>query len=95
MEQAEVEWCRKESGGSNWGRIRAPIEETCDLKDLLAALDADAVNMEEILAAMAPSIVFRFSQNSSRRIQGQERARWRHRQSEGCYEADLCCKKWP
>lgn len=52
MDQAELEWCRKESGSPDWGRTRAPIEETCDLKDLLAALDADAVDMEEILAAI-------------------------------------------
>ncbi len=52
VEQAELEWCMKESGGSNWGRIRSPIKETGDLKDIQAAPDADAVNMEELFAAI-------------------------------------------
>lgn len=40
----------RESGGPNWGRTRRPIKETCDLKDLQAAIDADAVNVEDMMA---------------------------------------------
>lgn len=53
VDQTELERCKRESGGPNWGRTRRPIKETCDLKDLQAALDADAIDMEEMMAAIA------------------------------------------
>ena len=53
VDQAELESCRRESVGPNWARTRRPIKETCDLKGLQAALDAVAVNMEEMMAAIA------------------------------------------
>ena len=52
VDQGELERCKSESGLSNWGRTRPPIKESCDLKDLQAALDADIVDMTEMLAAI-------------------------------------------
>lgn len=53
VDQTELERCKRESGGPNWGRTGRPIKETCDLKDLQAALDADAIDIEVMMAAIS------------------------------------------
>lgn len=53
VDSEELERCKKESGGPVWGRTRRPIKENCDLKDLQAALDADAVDTAEMIAIIA------------------------------------------
>ena len=53
VDQGVLERCKGESGDPNWGRTRRPIKESCDLRDLQAALDANAVGTAEILAAIA------------------------------------------
>ena len=52
VDGAELVRCQKESGGPNWGRTRLPIKKTCELKDLQAALDANAVDTTEMLAVI-------------------------------------------
>lgn len=53
VHESELERCERESGGPNWSRTRRQIKETCDLKDLQAALDTNAVDMAVMLATIA------------------------------------------
>lgn len=52
VDECELERCKIESGGPNWTSTRRLIRETCDLIDLNAALDADAIDMDEMMAVI-------------------------------------------